>query len=76
MYPSPQYPTYASYTAALNRGGALSRNLTLAGLYFGTLEHVIEVSIGDPPNLADCPIIKGTLTELTSIISSDKVTFS
>jgi hypothetical protein len=72
VYPSPQYPTYASYVAAVNQGGGSRRNLTLAGLYFGIFESVIEVSIGDPPNLADCPIVPGSLVELP-ILSTDTV---
>lgn len=37
---------HAAYEEALNRGGVGHRNLTLEGLYFGTNEAAITVSVG------------------------------
>jgi hypothetical protein len=60
------FSTYEEYEAAVNAGapGAM-RNLSLAGAYFGSIESVLEVTLGDPPNVATCPIYANSLRILT-----------
>ena len=56
-----QYKPEGTYrTSGLTEGGG-TRNLTLAGYYFGSSEDNVEVFIGEN----ECPLVAGSLGELT-----------
>ena len=56
-----------------NEGWGAHRNLTLAGLYFGTEVTDLSVTIGSGKYTADCPIWPESLVEVPEIVSTDTI---
>lgn len=57
----------------LNAGWGAHRNLTLAGLYFGTQVSDLTVTVGDGARAANCEIWPDSLTEVAGVIATDTV---
>jgi hypothetical protein len=76
------FANYADFVAVVNAGLNSNRNLSLAGVYFGSNEDVLEVTIvaagsgssgGGSGAAAVCPIWPGSLMPIASSLSSETV---
>ena len=67
------YSGAADDDVTTNEGEGAHRNLTLAGLYFGTVVSDLSVTIGSGKYIADCPIWPQSLVEVPEIVSTDTI---